>query len=105
MLVSVTADGKKIVTLTTTGPTNYTTGGFQVTVPELQRILALNVNIKVNQKDDNTVYALDYDYSGNTITFKAYKIDVTATAPSSWSEVSAGTNLSGIVINITAIGV
>ena len=105
MLVAVTADGKKIVTLTTTGPSSYTTGGFRVTVPELQRILALNVNIKVNQKDDNIVYALDYDYSGNTITFKAYKIDVTATAPSPWSEVSAGTNLSGIVINITAIGV
>jgi len=105
VLVSVTADGKKIVTLTTTGPSNYTTGGFKVIIPELQRILALNVDIKVNQKDDNIVYALDYDYSGNTITFKAYKIDVTATAPSPWLEVSDGKNLSGIVINIIAIGV
>jgi hypothetical protein len=104
-IVALTADGKKVVQMTVTGPSSYTTGGFRVVVPELEKIHALAVSVRTNLKADNYVHAVDYTYSGNTITFTVHRIDVTASAPASWSEVPAGTDLSGLVLEIIAIGV
>ena len=104
-LVALTADGKKIVQKVVTGPASYSTGGFKVVVDELSKIHALVVSVRTNLKVSNYVHAVDYSYSDNTVTFTVYGIDVTAAAPSAWAEVPAGTDISGLVIEIVAIGV
>jgi len=104
-VIGVTADGKKIVQATARGPSSYASGGFNVTLGELSRIQALAVSVRANLKVSNYVHAVDYSYAGNTITFTVYRIDVTATAPSDWSEVPAGTDLSALTLEILAIGV
>jgi hypothetical protein len=104
-LVALTADGKKVVQMTVSGPTSYTTGGFTVVVPELEKIHALVVSVRTNLKVSNYVHAVDYSYTGNRVTFTVYRLDVTAAAPSAWAEVPAGTNISGLVLEIVAIGV
>jgi hypothetical protein len=104
-IVALTADGRKIVQVTVRGPTSYTTGGFRVVVPEIDKIHALAVSVRTNLRVSNFVHVVDFTYAGNTITFTVYRIDITAPAPASWSEVPAGTNLSGLVLDIIAIGV
>jgi len=104
-VIGVTADGRKIVQATATGPSSYASGGFKVTLGELSRIQALAVSVRTNLKVSNYVHAVDYSYAGNTITFTVYRIDVTATAPSAWSEVPAGTDLSALTLEIVAVGV
>ena len=104
-LVALTADGKKVVQVTVRGPSSYSTGGFRVVIGELEKIHALVVSVRTNLKVDNYVHAVDYSYTGNTVTFTVYRIDVTAAAPSAWSEVPAGTDLSSLVLEVVAIGV
>ena len=104
VLVAITADGKKIVHRVVSGPTSYSTGGFTVTVGELVKILSLSVSVRSNLKVDNLVHVVDYVVSGNAITFRVYRIDVTAAAPSAWSEVPAGTDISALVLEVVAIG-
>mgnify|MGYP001626502477 CR=1 FL=1 len=103
-LIGLTTNGMKIVSMVVTGPTSYTTGGWSVSVPELSKIFALNVSIRTNLKVANYVHVVDYAYSGNTITFTVYRIDVTATAPAAWSEVPAGTDISALTLEVIAIG-
>jgi hypothetical protein len=103
-VIGLTADGKKIVGTIVTGPTSYPTGGFTVRIPELSKIHAAKVSIKTNLKVNNLVHAVDYTYTGNTITFTVYRIDVTATAPSAWSEVTSGSDISALVLEVIAIG-
>jgi hypothetical protein len=104
-LVALTADGKKVVQKVVTGPSSYSTGGFNVVVDELNKIHALVVSVRTNLKVSNYVHVVDYSYADNVVTFTVYRIDVTATAPSAWVEVPAGTDISGLVIEIVAIGV
>jgi hypothetical protein len=104
-IVGLTVDGKKIVQAVVTGPSSYATGGFTVTMGELSKIHAASVSVRSNLKADNYVHAVDYAVSDNTITFKVYRIDVTAGAPSAWSEVPAGTDLSDLTLEVVAIGV
>jgi hypothetical protein len=104
-LVALTSDGRKVVQVTATGPTSYTTGGFRVVIGELEKIHALLVSVRTNLKVSNYVHVVDYSYAGNTITFTVHRIDVTAAAPAAWSEVPDGTDISGLVLEIVAIGV
>jgi hypothetical protein len=104
-VVGITDDGRKIVQKVITGPSSYETGGFTVTLGEVNRIQALVVSVRTNLKVSNYVHAVDYSYTGNTITFTVYRMDVTADAPSAWSEVPAGTDLSALTLEVLAIGV
>ena len=104
-LVALTADGKKAVQKVVAGPASYTTGGFNVVIDELSKIHVLAVSVRTNLKVSNYVHVVDYSYTGNVVTFTVYRIDVTAAAPSAWAEVPAGTDLSGLVLEILAIGV
>jgi hypothetical protein len=103
-IVGLTADGLKIAKVTVTGPASYPAGGFAVVVPELQRILHAFVSIATSLKVDNYVHAIDFSVSGNTVTIRVYRIDVTASAPAGWTEVPAVTDISGLVLEIFAIG-
>ncbi len=104
-VIGLTADGKKIVQTIAAGPASYATGGFTVRLNELNKIHAANVSVRTNLKVSNYVHAVDYTYSGNAITITVYRIDVTAAAPSAWSETPSGTDLSSLVLEIVAIGV
>jgi len=104
-VIGLTADGKKIVQAIAAGPTSYTTGGFTVRLGELNAIHAVKVSIMTNLKVDDYVHAVDYTYSGNTITIIVYRINVTGTSPVAWAQVPSGTNISSLVLEIVAIGV
>jgi hypothetical protein len=106
-VVALTFDGRKVVRTVVTGPSSYTTGGFTVTIDELSRIDAVSVSARSNLKVANYVHVVDYSYTGadNRITFTVYRMDVTADAPSAWSEVPSDQDLSALTLEITAIGV
>jgi hypothetical protein len=104
-LIGLTADGKKIVQTVVTGPSSYAAGGFTVTIGELSKIHAAKVSVRSNLKVSNYVHAVDYTVSGNTITFVVYRIDVTAAAPSAWSEVPSGSDISALTLEVVAVGV
>jgi hypothetical protein len=103
-IVGLTADGLKIAKVRVTGPTSYPSGGFTVVVPELQRILHAFISIVTPLRVDNFVHSIDFSISGNTVTIRVFRIDVTAAAPASWTEVPAGTDISALVLEIFAIG-
>ena len=104
-LIGQTLNGIKIVQMVVKGPSSYATGGFTVTVPELQKIIAVCVSIRTNLKVTGYVHVVDYRYSGNTITFVVYRINVKAASPSAWSEVPAGTDISALEIEVIVFGV
>ena len=104
-VIALTADGNKVVHVVVTGPTSYATGGFTVRLGELNRVDAVSLSVRTNLKVTNYVHVVDYSYSGNTVTVRVYRIDVTAAAPSAWSEVPSGSDLSSLVLEIVAIGV
>lgn len=108
-VIGLTIDGKKVVQAIVTGPSSYTTGGFTVTIGDVSKIHAVTgLNVRSNLKINNYVHVVDYDVppgGTNTIILKVYRIDVTAGAPSAWSEVPAGTDLSALTLEIVAVGV
>jgi hypothetical protein len=104
-IIAQTVEGKKIVQTVVTGPASYATGGFTVRLGELNVIHAVKVSVQTNLKVSNYVHAVDYSYTGNAITVVVYRIDVTATSPSAWSEVASATDISALKLEIIAIGV
>jgi hypothetical protein len=102
-IVGLTADGLKIAKVRASGPTSYTAGGFTVVVPELQRILHAFISIVTPLRVGSFEHNIDFGVSGNTVTVRVFRIDVAATTPA-WEEVPAGTDISGLVLEIFAIG-
>lgn len=83
---------------TATGPSSYTTGGFTVTVSDLTEV-----------HDAIVVAGGGYlaevaSISGNSVTIKVYEFNYPATAAGTATEVSAGTDLSGVTFRIVALG-
>jgi len=103
-LVAQTADGRKIVKKEVSGPTSYSSGGFTVRIDELVRIDEADVRVKTNIKLTDNVHIIDYDYSGNEVTVKVYRINVTAASPSAWEEVPDGTDISALKLEVVAVG-
>ena len=105
-------DKLKVYETVVSGPTSYSTGGFTVTTP-LKRILHNEVPIEAivitPSLASNFVRVIEVvpptTASPNTFNIKVHQIDVTATAPATWSEVAAGTDLSSMKIRIRAVGV
>jgi len=90
----------KVVVTQVSGPSSYTTGGFNVVVGELGEIQAAIVKA-------GSGYDADIDFansSGNTLRIKAYYYDYTASAAGAAKEVAAGTDLSGVKFTIIAFG-
>jgi len=85
------------------GPTSYTSGGFDISLPELKRI-HFAVAMFSGARPSNYVYQLDVSWSVNRVRVTVMRIDVTATAPAAWTEVPAGTDLSGLTFSVIAIG-
>lgn len=85
----------KIYGGSTTGPSSYTSGGFNVTISGLSKIHAAVVVSNGNR------VAVVKSISGNTITIAVYE---EAGAAGPLAEVAAGTDLSGYTFWILAIG-
>jgi len=98
-LIALTADGRKIVSVSTAGPSSYTTGGFAVRVPELNRI-------------DAVIWAFitggykigGYSVSGNAVTVAVHYYNYPATSAGPSTEVANGTDLSGQTVQLIVIG-
>lgn len=100
-IIGLTADGKKIVSISIAGPSSYNaTAGHAVTIPELNRV-------------DEVLFAMiDGGYrvanatrSGNVVTLFYHYFDYDAVADGVSITVPNATDLSGRTIRIVAIGV
>jgi len=99
MIIGLTADGKKIVRKVVSGPTS---GEWTETLGELNEIEAVSLSVRTYRKADNIVEKVEYTTSGNTVTITVYTLDVTASAPISWTEDTG--DRSGLTVEIIAIG-
>jgi len=89
------------------GPTSYPTGGFTVTIGELDRIQHCRVVARTEEllKATDINYSVEYSWSGNVITIAVYVQTVTnAAGAATWGEIAAGTNLSGVTFEIRVEG-
>lgn len=100
MILGLTADGKKVVVVSTRGPTSYTSGGFTVIVPELEHVhevifafITGGYKIGGLSVSDNTV----------TVVVHYYNYPATTAGPS--VEVPAGTDLSAQTVTLVVVGV
>jgi len=98
-VIGQTADGKKIVLQTATGPASYTTGGFNVTINELDRVDAvLHISIDGGYKIGS------FTITGNTVKVVVHQYSYTSATDGPSAEVPATTNLSTATVTIIAVG-
>lgn len=90
----------KIAVTKVAGPSSYPTGGFSVTIGDLNIVLAvLNVKITGGYRAEHG------EPSGNSVPIIVRQYDYPATAAGPAPEVPAGTDLSGQTVEVVAIGV
>ncbi|MEM4429653.1 MAG: hypothetical protein QXM08_00635 [Thermofilaceae archaeon] len=100
VILALTADGKKISVVTAAGPASYATGGFTVTVPDLERVHAvLFAFITGGYKVGGL------SVSGNTVRVVVHQYDYPAASAGPSVEVPAGTDLSGQTVTLVVVGV
>ena len=91
----------KVYSAEVTGPTSYATGGFQITINEFERIHNAVVALKNNPGNKLITYSI----SGNTITVQIFTITAdTTTGAISATEDAAGTDESGLLFEVIAVG-
>lgn len=99
-IIGLTADGKKIVALSTTGPASYNpTAGYTVTVPELARVDAV-----LFASIDGGYRVANATKTGNTVTLFFHYFDYDSTSDGTSINVPNGTDLSGRAITLVVIG-
>jgi hypothetical protein len=82
------------------GPASYTTGGFNITVNEVNNILFAGV---INSKGNGWVFSVK-DFSGNIVTIQAFGLPATLAA-GPLVEATAGTDLSAQKFSLFVVGV
>lgn len=87
----------KLVKVTASGPSSYSSGGFSVTVDAEHVIDAFAA-----QSDSGYLVEIA-GISGNTVTLKVYEFNYPATASGPAAEVSDGTDLSGVTFTFRAV--
>ena len=100
MILALTADGKKISVVTVAGPASYTSGGFTVTVPDLERVHAVLFAFVTGGYKIGGL-----SISGNTIRVIVHYYNYPATTAGTSVEVPAGTDLSGQTVTLIVVGV
>ncbi len=91
----------KVYSGETSGPTSYTTGGFNITISGLSKIHNAAVVLKNNPGNKLITYSI----SGNVITVKIFTIAAnTTTGAISATEDGAGTDESSLLFEVIAIG-
>ena len=98
--------GEIVVTKEVSGPSSYPSGGFTVTVGEVEKIKEAVVIPNPSQilEADDTAYSVSWSVSDNKVTIVIKTLNVTGTSPVSWTELSGGTDLSGVKFTIIATG-
>ena len=101
-LGKATGKGKlKVYAGSFSGPSSYTTGGFNITIAGLEKIHNAVVALKNNPGNKLITYTI----SGNTITVKIYTISAdTNTGAISATEDADGTDESSLLFEIIAVG-
>jgi len=85
----------------TDGPTSYTSGGFDISVGEFEKIQSAEVMVEPETLlGTGSLVGLELSYTGITATVKVHQIDSDSVA-TTWSEVSANTDLSGAKFILT----
>jgi len=99
-VVGLTADGKKIVYTSASGPSNYSqANNFNLTVGDVNRIdTVLFLHI------DGGYKIIDYSVSGNVINIVIGYYDFSKSSADVASEVADGADLSSITITAVVIG-
>jgi len=96
------ANRLKVVAVSVNGPASYTTGGFKVTVNDVNEILHAVVSIRDNPGNK----LVRYSWSGNTLTIQIFTVSASTTDGSiSAAEDAAGTDESGLTLDIIVVGV
>jgi len=99
-VIGLTADGRKIVLATATGPSSYTAGGFNIIVPELEHIHAV-----IYSSITGGYIIGGITFSDNTVRVVVHYYNYPAAAAGPSIEVPAGTDLSGQTVTLIVIGV
>lgn len=90
---------RKTILTESAGPASYTTGGFDVEVPELATVFK-SKSIQMTGGYIAEVASV----SGNKATVKVYQFDYAATAAGPAVEVAATTDLSGQTVTLLSFG-
>lgn len=89
-----------VACIETAGPTSYPLGGFSVLFEDVTDLSDFTVKVITNPTQlleaDDTCYSVSWSVSDNTVNIVVKSINVTAASPVSWSEIAAGTDLSGV---------
>ena len=98
-VIALTSEGKKIAVTSVAGPSSYTTGGFQVSIPELSRVEQILFAFITGG------YRIGgLSISGNAVTVVVHYYDYDATSDGVSIQVPAGTNLSAQTVTLAVIG-
>ena len=98
-VLGVTADGKKIVAASSSGPSSYSSGGFSVRVPALNMV-------------DQVLFAFitggykvgGLSISGNSVTVVVHYYTYSSSSDGPSGEVPNGTDLSAQTVTLVVIG-
>ena len=85
------------------GTASYATGGFKITVPDVEKIEKASLFMTPQTLLATTMQAgLQLTYQANTAIVKVYRMNTTSDP---WTEVGALTNLSGANFILTGKGI
>ena len=96
-VIAKLADGRVLAKVTTAGPSSYSAGGFDVTVPDVKKVE------DVIFVGNNGGYLCEVaDITKNTVKVKVYQFDYPATTAG--PAVEASGDLSGVTFTLIVIG-
>lgn len=99
MIVALTLDGKKVSVVTTSGPTSYPSGGFDIVIPDLDKVQAvLFASITGGYKVGGV------SFRDNVVRVVVHQYNYPAATAGPSVEVPAGTDLSGQTVTLVVIG-
>jgi hypothetical protein len=100
-IIGVTADGKKISKVTQAGPASYTTGGFSVTVTDLNHVDQILV---VSNNGGYLTNSGDASASGSAVTVLVRMFQYANAATGVAAEAAAATDMSATTFTVIATG-
>ena len=99
--VGMVGPGLKVAARTVNGPSSYSAGGFNVEFPELSTIVHAIVQLRNNPGNK----LVQVNVTDNTVNIKIFTISAdTTTGAISATEDADGTDESGLVFDVIAIG-
>jgi len=91
--------GPGLMTVLVTGPSSYTTGGFDITIPGVTNLSADRCLVNAS----GGYLAEVVSASGNTVKIKVYHFDYAASSAGPAVEIADGTDLSSVTFTLFII--